>query len=234
MILALSFSQTDEKKGFDFFVDDITFDIDTRPADKFGDIITEPVFKEIFKFKQPLAVFTYAGLVAAVGANGQGQLAQSGSALDRKHEAAALVAQISQETGGLTVVRESACAPTMTPMCTTFGTADQNYFGRGAIQLTYKANYDAANGVFPGISANPDLVAQMTNIAYGTAVWFWMTKGCHQAIMSQNFGQTTRLINGALECGGGPNKVGAPARASLYTEISAAVGINARGQLLCP
>jgi predicted chitinase len=233
MILALSFSQMDATKGFDFLVDDITFDVDTRPADNFGQIVTQAIFTEIFKFKMPLAVFSYSGLVDAVKAQGQGALSQTGSALDRKHEAAALLAQISQETGGLTVVRETACVP-MTPQCTTFGTAEQDFFGRGAIQLTHKANYDAANAVFPGISTNPDLVAQMTSIAYGTAVWFWMTKGCHGAIMGQNFGETTRIINGGLECGGGPNKVGAAARANLYTTYAAALGINPRGQLVCP
>jgi predicted chitinase len=143
---------------------------------------------------------------------------------------------MSQETGGLTVVREAACSPTMTAQCTTYGTADQNYYGRGAIQLTYKANYDGANAAFPGISANPDLVASTTSIAYGTAVWFWMTKGCHTAMVSgaHNFGDTTRIINGALECGGGPNQTGAKARADLYSTFCAALGINPTGQLLCP
>ena len=46
--------------------------------------------------------------------------------------------------------------------------------------------------------------------------------------------KTTRIINGGLECGGGPNKTGAAARAALYTSFCAAFGINPRGQLLCP
>jgi predicted chitinase len=234
MILALSFSQVDATKGFDFFVDDITFDIDTRPANNFGDIITQPIFNEVFKFKAPLAVFSYQGLVAAVQARGEGALAQAGSPLERRREAAAFLAQISQETGGLTVVRESACSPVMTPQCTTFIGSEQDYYGRGAIQLTHRANYDAANAVFPGISATPDLVAQMTPIAYGTAVWFWMTRGCHNAIMLNNFGGTTLIINGGLECGAGPNKAGAVARAGLYTTYAAAVGVNTSGTLICP
>jgi predicted chitinase len=236
MILALSFTQVDPTKGFDFWVDDITFDVDTRPTDKFSDMVTQPVYNEIFKFKTPLPVFSYAGLVAAVTANGQSALAQTGTPADRKHEAAGLLAQMSQETGGLTVVRETACSPTMTPQCTTYGTADQNYYGRGAIQLTYQANYAAANAAFPGISANPDLVASMTDFAFGTAVWFWMNKGCHTAMVSggKNFGDTTRIINGGLECSGGPNTTGAKARADLYTAFSAALGVNPTGQLLCP
>src|SRR2546423_667267 len=77
MILALSFSQTDAGKGFDFWVDDITFDIDTRPTNTFGDIMTAAAFAEMFKYKMPLPIFTHAGLVAAVMANGGGQLAQT-------------------------------------------------------------------------------------------------------------------------------------------------------------
>jgi chitinase len=235
MILALAFQQPDAKAGFDFWIDDVTFDVDTRPATNFGQIITEAVFKEIFSYQAPLPVYTHPGLVAAVAAQGKGQLAQTGSDLDRKHEAAAFLAQIGKETGSLTRVRESACYPMMTASCTTYGTADQNYYGRGAIQLTYRANYAEAGAAFPGIVANPDTVATSTAIAYGTAVWFWMSKGCHGQIMAQNFGGTTRLINGALECGPNPrSKEGAQSRADNYREICAALGINARGNLLCP
>jgi predicted chitinase len=236
MILSLSFSQDDKTKGFDFFVDDITFDVDTRPANSFGDIVTQAIFNEMFKFAPPQPVFTYAGLVDAVRAQGQGQLALSGTPLDRKHEAAGLMAQIDQETGGLTVVREAACSPVLTPMCTTNfpGSTEVDYFGRGAMQLTHRANYDAANAVFPGISATPDLVAQQTSIAWGTAVWFWMTRGCHEAMTAQDFGGTTLIINGGLECGAGPNRAGAIRRGELYRRFAAGLGINARGTLVCP
>jgi hypothetical protein len=61
-----------------------------------------------------------------------------------------------------------------------------------------------------------------------------MNKGCHGQIMAQNFGGTTNLINGGLECGGGPaNPTGAADRAALYTQFCAALGINARGTLGC-
>lgn len=228
MILSLSFQQVDPSKGFDYTIDDLTFDLDDKPANNLGDIFTQAEFNEMFKM--PASVFTYAGLVSAASSYGQGTFAQDGQALDRKHEVAAFLGQVTHETGSLTIVREAACYPTHTSGCTT----SDDYYGRGAIQLTYSANYSAANSVFPGIGGTPDLVATNTAFAYGTAIWFWMNKGCHGAIQSQNFGQTTNIINGGLECGGGPsNPAGAPDRANLYTQFCAAIGINPRGTLGC-
>jgi predicted chitinase len=228
MILALSFQQIDPTKGFDYFIDDITFDLDNKTVNNLGDILTEPIYGEMFKTALP--VFSYSGLVSAASSYGQGTFAQAGTALDRKHEVAAFLGQVTHETGSLTIVREAACYPTHTAACT----VTDNYFGRGAIQLTYDANYAAADSTFPGIHANPDLVATNTAFAFGTGIWFWMNKGCHGQIMGQNFGGTTNIINGGLECGGGPaNPTGAADRASLYTQFCAALGINARGTLGC-
>jgi len=228
MILSISFQQVDPSKGFDYFIDDIRFDLGDKPANNLGDIFTQAEFNEMFK--APAPVFTYQGLVSAANTYGQGSFAQAGSDLDRKHEVAAFLGQIAHETGSLTIVREAACYPTHTSACT----VTDDYYGRGAIQLTYSANYNAASGTFPGIGSTPDLVATNTAFAYGTGIWFWMNKGCHGQIMGQNFGAVTNIINGGLECGGAPsNTTGAADRANLYTQFCAALGINVRGTLGC-
>jgi predicted chitinase len=233
MILTFSLETLDGGKGFDFSIDDFTFDLDTKVVATFADVISEATYKELFRSALP--VYTYEGLVMATTLYGQNQFARAGTPLDRKHEAVAFLSHIAKETGGLSAVRESACAPVMTPSCTTYNTAEQNYFGRGCMQLTHKANYDAANGTFAGISANPDLVATNPNYAFGTGIWFWMVRGCHTQIMNKNFGGTTRIINGGVECGSNPLRpMGAPSRVERYKEFGAAVGINPRGTLLCP
>jgi hypothetical protein len=51
---------------------------------------------------------------------------------------------------------------------------------------------------------------------------------CHTAIVGNNFGQTTRVING-IECGGTLQN----SRIVLYKQFCAALGINAGGTLSC-
>ena len=225
-ILALSFSQTDPMKPFDFWIDDITFDLDTRPANNFAEIVSKPTFDEMFK--TPKAPFSYEGLVAAIAKYGTkwgGSFGADGMPIDRKHEAAAFLAQIAHETGSLTLAEEM-CKCTMPP-----------YYGRGAIQLTGMANYQAAESAgFSGIVANPARVLQDADYAFGTALWFWMTPRsavgvCHQAAVQGDFGQITRIING-IECGSNPTSL-QHSRVKLYKEFAAALGINVRGNLLC-
>jgi hypothetical protein len=76
----------------------------------------------------------------------------------------------------------------------------------------------------------PQLVIANEANAWGTALWFWntnpTTKGApHDAIVGGNFGQTTNIINGGLECGASPtNTTGAAARAAIYQEFNFAIG----------
>ncbi len=236
-ILAISFQQLDPSKAFDFWIDDITFDIDSRPSNNFGDIVTQPIYNEMFK--GAVAPYAYQGFVAAVAKYGSA-LAGTGTALDKKHEAAAFLAHIAHETGSLTTAKEkcsetcptqpTACTPTEASRACTMSP----YYGRGALQLTGLSNYTSAqNAGFSGIVTTPDRVIQSADFAFGTAVWFWMNSQsgvgvCHTAIMGQNFGQTTRIING-IECGGTLQN----SRVKLYREFCGAIGINVRGTLTC-
>lgn len=88
--------------------------------------------------------------------------------------------------------------------------ADQVYFGRGAIQLSWSYNYIKASVALTGHSQTfcqrPDLVATKEEYAWGAGLFYWMENvkhdmTCHQAVLVNNeFGQTLDIINGGLEC----------------------------------
>jgi hypothetical protein len=218
-ILGLSFGQIDPKKGFDFWIDDITFDLDPDSRNTFDKIVTPALFDEFFK--TPKAPATYQGLAAAVSKYGTrwAPFVADGTPTQRKHEAAAFLGQITQETGSLIDLVEKV--PTMPP-----------YHGRGAIQLTGLANYQGAEAAgFSGIVATPDKVVETADFLFGTAIWFWNTaqsapmQACHSAIMQGNYGQTTRIINGR-ECVS-PTPPEQANRVKYYREFAAGMGINA-------
>jgi len=89
------------------------------------------------------------------------------------------------------------------------------YFGRGAIQLSWNANYLKASQVLAESSdtlcSQPELVATDPRYAWGTALWFWVfnkppgeeTTG-HIQSLEGSFGGSLNIINGGLECPADP------------------------------
>lgn len=88
--------------------------------------------------------------------------------------------------------------------------ADQVYFGRGSIQLSWNYNYIRASVALTGapqtFCQRPDLVAKNEEYAWGAGLFFWMEnvkndKTCHQSVLvDEDFGLTLDNINGGLEC----------------------------------
>jgi hypothetical protein len=89
------------------------------------------------------------------------------------------------------------------------------YFGRGAIQLSWNANYLKASQVLAEsgdtLCTQPDLVATEPKYAWGTAIWFWLFNKppdedttSHIQALEGSFGGTLRIINGGLECPADP------------------------------
>jgi predicted chitinase len=238
-ILAISFQQVNPAAGFDFWIDDVILDVDKHPTTDFGSTVTEKLYNEMFK--GAVTPYTYAGFVSAVNAHG-GAISKNPNQLDNKREAAAFLAQIAHETGSLLTAREKCqftCSMGLVMNCTGTEptracTQGNMWYGRGAIQLTGQANYQAAQAAgFANVGTTPDLVATNVDFAFGTAAWFWTTTQsavgiCHQAILGNNFGQTTRIING-MECGGTLQD----SRVGLFKQFCAALGINASGTLRC-
>jgi predicted chitinase len=186
--------------------------------------------------------YTYDSLTKAMKAFPA--FAHTGNTAVRKREAAAFLANVSHETGGLKHIVEQNkanyphyCDPSKPYGCPA-GKAE--YYGRGPIQLSWNFNYKAAGDAL-GIDLlhNPGLVRKNPVVAWKTALWFWMKQqGAgrmtgHQAIVGgAGFGETIRSINGAEECNGG-----APAqvrhRVALYTKFAKTLDIAPGGNKSC-
>ncbi|KAL3768435.1 hypothetical protein ACHAW5_005848 [Stephanodiscus triporus] len=114
------------------------------------------------------------------------------------------------------------------------------YFGRGAIQLSWNANYMKASLVLAEsadvLCSQPDLVATDPKYAWGTALWFWLFNKdpelettCHLQSLEGSFGGSLRIINGGLECPPDPNGYHAEAivtRLRYYCIAASVIGVQ--------
>jgi chitinase len=160
-----------------------------------------------------------------------------GSVDDQKREIAAFFGNVNQESGGLKFVRETN--PTEI-YCDTTNTqypcaAGKSYYGRGPIQLSWNYNYGACGDALNlPLLANPELVETDADVAFKTALWFWMTNQCHQAIIGPppSFGKTIRIINGAKECDL-VNDERVTNRVTYYTNFCNSLGVDPGTDLRC-
>lgn len=177
-------------------------------ADSF--VVSEGQFNQMFPNRN--SFYTYSGLVDALSA--YPQFAGTGDDGTRKREAAAFLANVSHETGGLKYVVEQNTAnyPHYCDQSQPYGcpAGQSAYYGRGPLQLSWNYNYKAA-GVALGIDLlnDPYQVERNSAVAWKTGLWFWDTQSGagsmtpHDAMVnSAGFGETIRSINGALECNG--------------------------------
>jgi hypothetical protein len=236
-IITLSFSITDVDGGYDFWIDNLSFDVGTEPASGFSSILSKAAFEELWRTENAEGMvtdlrnpfYTYEGLVSAT-ANWSG-FATSGDWTSNRREVAAFLANVAHESDSLALVRETACQAG--------GCEYGNYYGRGPIQLTWEANYSAAGSALgQNLVSNPDLVATNPAIAFGTALWFWNTstgagsQTPHAAIQSGSFAGTIRAINGALECSGG-NPAAVETRIRHYLRFCQFLGVAPGTDLSC-
>lgn len=201
-------------------------------------VVTEAQFNQMLPNRN--AFYTYAGLTTA--AKAYPAFCTTGDDTVKKQEAAAFLANVNQESGGLMYVTElntanySHYCDASQPYGCPAGQA--MYYGRGPLQLSWNYNYKAAGDAL-GIDLlnDPDLVETDAAVSWKTALWFWMTSTgagkmtCHDAIVNgHGFGETIRTINGALECG--PNRVADAAvkvqrRVDAYESYTAILGVSA-------
>ncbi len=212
-ILVLSYSILDPAAGFDFWVDNLSFDPGGLASNGFAEIVPKAMFEEMWQTTKGTAVvnqrnpfYTYEGLINATAK--WPNFCKDGTPEQRRREAAAFLSNVAHETDSLALVEEAACAADN--VCGQYGAAPNGvtYHGRGPIQLSYKYNYEPA-GAALGVNlvGDPELLAKDPTVAFGTALWFWNTyqsgKGiAHDAIKSGGLGATINIING-IECGGG-------------------------------
>ncbi|XP_014289628.1 uncharacterized protein [Halyomorpha halys] len=127
--------------------------------------------------------------------------------INSKREAAMFLAQLIHESGGLQYKEEQAYKNASSdPYSSSLDRPGKRYYGRGYIQLTWAQNYRNASKDIYGndkLLDNPDLVASDEDVAFITAGWYWKTNvGSIPGVKNGRFGESTRAINGTLECNG--------------------------------
>ncbi|MEU6199593.1 glycoside hydrolase family 19 protein [Streptomyces sp. NPDC047061] len=205
-----------------------------------GFVVTEAQFNQMFPSRN--SFYTYQGLTAALSA--YPAFANTGSDTVKKQEAAAFLANVSHETGGLVYVVEQNTAnyPTYCDWSQSYGcpAGQAAYYGRGPIQLSWNFNYKAAGDAL-GIDLlnNPWLVQNDSAVAWKTGLWYWNTQSGpgtmtpHNAMVNgAGFGQTIRSINGSLECDG-RNPAQVQSRVDAYQRFTSILGVTPGANLYC-
>ncbi|MDQ1031631.1 putative chitinase/uncharacterized membrane protein [Streptomyces umbrinus] len=205
-----------------------------------GFVVTEGQFNQMFPSRN--SFYTYSGLTAALSA--YPGFANTGSDTVKKQEAAAFLANVNHETGGLVHIVEQNTAnyPHYCDWGQPYGcpAGQAAYYGRGPIQLSWNFNYKAAGDAL-GIDllGNPWLVQNDAAVAWKTGLWYWNTQNGpgtmtpHNAMVNQaGFGQTIRSINGSLECDG-KNPAQVQSRVDAYNRFTSILGVSPGGNLYC-
>ncbi|WP_411139594.1 chitinase [Streptomyces sp. x-80] len=203
-------------------------------------VVSQSQFDTMFPGRN--AFYTYKGLTDALSA--YPGFATTGSETTKKREAAAFLANVSHETGGLKYIVEQDtsnyshyCDKSQSYGCPA---GESAYYGRGPLQLSWNFNYKAAGDAL-GIDLlhDPYKVEKDPAVSWKTGLWFWNTqKGAgtmtpHDAMVNnKGFGETIRSINGDLECNGkNPNE--RQDRINLYQKFVGILGTDAGGNLSC-
>ncbi|MFE6056526.1 chitinase [Kitasatospora sp. NPDC056446] len=209
----------------------------TAPASAAGSfVVSESQFNQMFPSRN--SFYTYQGLVNALSA--YPKFTTTGDDATRKREAAAFLANVSHETGGLKYVVEQNTA-NYSHYCDTsqsYGcpAGQSAYYGRGPLQLSWNFNYKAAGDAL-GIDLlhDPYKVEKDPTVSWKTSLWFWDTQSGagkmtpHDAIVNnKGFGETIRSINGALECDG-KNPDERNDRINLFKKFVGVLGTNVGG-----
>ncbi|KAF9763878.1 Endochitinase EP3, partial [Nosema granulosis] len=147
-------------------------------------------------------------------------------------EAAMFLAQTGHESGGFQYIEEIDCAGS-TKCAGQYGGSEgapgKSYHGRGFIQLSWPANYKEAGealGMGDELFQNPEKVAEDPELGAKVSVWFWQKKVATAPGVSDNqFGATTKAINGALECTGS-NLEKSKNRYKIYKDLAEILNIS--------
>ncbi|MEU7039585.1 glycoside hydrolase family 19 protein [Streptomyces varsoviensis] len=203
-------------------------------------IVSEAQFNQMFPNRNRF--YTYQGLVNALSA--YPGFSKTGSDTIKKREAAAFLANVSHETGGLVhiVEQDTSNYPHYCDYNRPYGcpAGQAAYYGRGPIQLSWNFNYKAAGDAL-GIDLlhNPNLVQTDPAVAWKTGLWYWNTQRGpgtmtpHDAIVNdRGFGETIRSINGEVECyGRNPQQV--QSRIDTFRRFTQILGTSTGGNLSC-
>lgn len=147
-----------------------------------------------------------------------------------KREVAMFLAQIMWESAGLTKKIEDDCQSKCGDYASAGDPPGSCYCGRGYIQLSWSYNYKPASEALfndDRLYTSPDQVATDEDTAWGVSFWFWKQNvHSNSGVQSGQFGSSTNIINGGLECGANSSNGLAQKRFDLYTKVLPAFGIN--------
>jgi predicted chitinase len=203
-------------------------------------VVSESQFNQMFPSRN--GFYTYQGLTTALGA--YPGFATTGDDATQKREAAAFLANVGHETGGLQFVVEQNqanyphyCDASQSYGCPA-GTAA--YYGRGPLQLSWNFNYKAAgDALHVDLLNDPYKVEKDAAVSWETGLWFWNSQAgagtmtAHDAMVgNKGFGETIRSINGALECNG-QNADERNDRITTYKNFAGVLGTDPGGNLDC-
>ena len=201
-----------------------------------GFVVSQAQFNEMFPNAN--SFYTYSGLVSAMSA--YPTFATTGGTTVEEQEAAAFLANVDHETGGLVYINEidqsgDYCASE------SYGcpAGTYAYYGRGPLQISWNFNYEAAGqAIGQDLLDNPDLVATNSTISWETALWYWMTSTgggsvtSHEAMVTgAGFGDTIRAIND-IECNGG-DTAEMQDRVNDYESFTSILGVSPGSNLTC-
>jgi predicted chitinase len=209
-------------------------------ADGGAFVVGQAQFEKMFPGRNHF--YSYRGLTDALGA--YPGFARTGNETTRKREAAAFLANVGHETGGLRYVVEQNTAnyghycDRSRPYGCPAG--EKAYYGRGPLQLSWNFNYKAAgDALHIDLLHNPYRVEKDAAVAWKTGLWFWNSQRgagsmtAHDAMVhGRGFGETIRSINGDLECNG-KNPGERQDRINLYKRFAGLLGTSAGGNLSC-
>ena len=203
-------------------------------------VVGQAQFDKMFPGRNPF--YSYRGLTDALGA--YPGFARTGGETTKRREAAAFLANVGHETGGLRYVVEQNstnyghyCDKSQRYGCPA---GEKAYYGRGPLQLSWNFNYKAAgDALHLDLLRDPYRVEKDAAVAWKTGLWFWNTqRGAggmtpHDAMAgNKGFGETIRSINGDLECNG-KNPGERQDRITLYKKFTGLLGTSAGGRLSC-
>nr|WP_239096851.1 chitinase [Streptomyces sp. SID11385] len=203
-------------------------------------VVSERQFARMFPDRDPF--FTYEGLVEAT--RSYPRFAREGGPVTARREAAAFLANVSHETGGLfyVVAQNKETYPVFCDEGRSYGcpAGHDAYYGRGAIMLSWNFNYKAAGDAL-GVDLlhDPWLVERDPAVAWATALWYWNTQtgpgtltGHEAMVRRAGFGETIRSLNGTAECdGAGPAQM--EHRAGLYRSFTRLLGVSPGAGVTC-
>ena len=119
--------------------------------------------------------------------------------IDSPHREAAFLAQVAHESGGFYYVRELASGEAYegrADLGNTQAGDGRRYRGRGFIQITGRANYQAVSDALgTDFVADPELLEELDPAAR-SAAWYWHSRRLNELADRGDFRAITKRING--------------------------------------